>query len=240
MHKPMPRRRSFLHEEVHPTLTHGAIALAGFLFGILTVGALAVNATDAPTPSLAAQVEQLKLDVAGILTRLAKLDGGGEPTPSTTLGPISTCESLMAALPKKTEWADSVVGTECTKESIVGVPQKKFLNVSGRYQYPDNSEQLQEVTLQIFDLDADSDARDTFLTKAAYEATDFNKVKRLPVTIKGMDGWFTYEGLPVRTNHYIHGADWFVYKERWTWTRSLPFNSATTTTDGPTVGFVVP
>ncbi len=171
-------------------------------------------AADAPTPSLAAQVEQLKLDVAGILTRLAKLDGGEEAAPSATLGPISSCESLTTALPMKTEWATRSSSVTCNMESIVGLPQKKFLKVRGVYQYADSDEELQEVVLEIFDLDDNTEARTTFLTKSAYEAADFNLIKRKAGTINNMDGVFTYEGTPVRANHYIHGANWFIYKNR--------------------------
>lgn len=225
MHKPIPckPRWSLLHEEAHPALTHTLIGLGGFLFGVLLLGALAVDAAKAPTPSLAGQVDQLKLDVAGILTRLTKLearltklDGSEEPAEPAgqTLGPISSCDSLSAALPKKTDWASRASKMDCKSESIVGMPQKKFLSVIGHYQYGDNDVELQDVALQIFDLDDDTEARSTFLTKTAFEATDFNLVKRLTNTISKMDGVFTYEGLVTPPGRYIHGANWFVYKKR--------------------------
>ncbi|HWQ99229.1 MAG TPA: hypothetical protein VN397_00060 [Candidatus Methylomirabilis sp.] len=224
MHKPVPKKKPwrFMHDDVHPTMTHGAIALGGFLLGVLTVGALAVNAASVPAPSLTAQVDQLKLDVAGILSRLTgvesrltKLDGGAVPAPSAGLGPISSCESLTAALPASTNWASRSSSVTCASEAIVGLPQKTFLRVRGTYQYADNTEELQDIVLEIYDLGSNAEARTTFITKSAYEATDFNLVKRTPNTIGTIDGVFTYEGLPVPTARYIHGANWFVYKERY-------------------------
>ncbi len=81
MHKPIPKKKRwrFLHDEVHPTLTHGAIALGGFLGGVLLVGAMAVNATDAPAPSLTSQVADILARLTKVETRLTRLDGGEAP-----------------------------------------------------------------------------------------------------------------------------------------------------------------
>lgn len=214
MHKPIPKKKRwrFLHDEVHPTLTHGAIALGGFLSGVLLVGALAVNATDAPAPSLASQVADILTRLAKVETRLTALDGG--ETPVSTLGPISSCESLTEALPAKTEWADRSSSVDCKMESIVGLPQKKFLRVKGIYQYADSDVVLQDVVLEVFDLKDDSEARATFLTKSAYEPANFDLVKRQANVINKLDGVFTYEGTPVQKKNYTHGANWFVYKNR--------------------------
>ena len=216
MHKPIPKKKRwrFLHDEVHPTLTHGAIALGGFLGGVLLVGAMAVNATDAPAPSLTSQVADILARLTKVETRLTRLDGGEAPEPASALGPISSCDSLSAAFPAKTEWAAKSSDVTCKMESIVGLPQKKFLRVKGVYQYADSDVVLQDVVLEIFDLKDDTEARTTFLTKSAYEPANFNLVKRQANVINKMDGIFTYEGAPVQTKNFTHGANWFVYQDR--------------------------
>lgn len=214
----LSKKRSIWHQEVPPPITYSLVGILGFLAGALILGAVAAQAdTDTEPNDLARSIRELGV-TTNLLTkrldrveeRLDALDGGDAETAPTP----ADCETLKSILPILPTMRLAPSSVECFQAPGVNHPDKKFLSVAGIYQYTAASGEIRELTLQIYDMNGNSEAIESFTTKGAYNPVDYDRVKREPIAINGAEGVLTYDGIVSNETFYMRPAYWLIVANR--------------------------
>jgi hypothetical protein len=205
---------SIWHEEAHPGLTHSIVAIGAFFAGVVILGAMAVNAETSSSPTVISQLNEIKVELGLLSQRVGIIEEQLDKKTESLAYLISNCDTLEEALPLIDGIRRVPSSIACFEAAGINRPDQKFLSVAALYQYMDEKNDTNEITVQIFDFGDNQGAIDDFLTKGAYLPTDYNLVNREDTLINGLIGVFTYEGLPFSNSRYVRGANWLVVNNR--------------------------
>lgn len=212
--EPCCKPPSIWHEEAHPGLTHSLVAIGAFFAGVVILGALAVNAERSSSPTVISQLNEIKVELGLLTQRVGIIEEQLEKEAVPEADLISNCDTLEQALPLIDGIRRVPSSIACFEAPGINRPDEKFLSVAALYQYLDEKDDTNEITVQIYDLGDDQDVVDDFLTKGAYIPVDYDRVKREDTLIGNLVGVFTYEGLPSSNSRYERGANWLVVNNR--------------------------
>ncbi|MBD3251084.1 hypothetical protein GF380_01255 [Candidatus Uhrbacteria bacterium] len=213
---PSKRSKSVWHEEAHPSLTHGAIAIFAFLGGVILLGAVGANAETSSSPTRIAVINEVRTEVQMLSQRVEALELRLDAKQDPTHQPFRNidCEVLKNALPTLPHFQRIPSSVECIMAPGVNQPGKKFRSASAIYRYGEGGSS-EHLTIQIYDLGTDERAKSDFLSKGAYLPVDYDRVNREDTEVAGLLGTFTYDGIPNHLHKYPRGANWFLLNNRY-------------------------